>query len=92
MPDDSRSLPRRRVYLGEGLRFEVDARLAAEAVDMSAEGLGLAVDAPALELPAVGERVIVRHATSEAARAAVVRHVGRVRELPLLGLALVPDT
>jgi hypothetical protein len=92
MTADSRSLPRRRVYLGEGLRFELDGRLAAEAVDMSAEGLGLAVVAPAAELPGLGDRVIVRHAASEAARAAVVRHVGRVRALPLLGLSLVPDT
>jgi hypothetical protein len=92
MSDDSRSLPRRRVYLGEGLRFDLDARLAAEAVDMSADGLGLAVVTPGAALPAVGEPVIVRHAASEAARAAVVRHVGRVRALPLLGLSLVPDT
>ena len=59
---------------------------------MSAEGLGLAVVGEAPALPAVGERVLVRHIASEAARAAVVRHVGRVRSLPLLGLALVPDT
>ncbi|WP_028065523.1 hypothetical protein [Solirubrobacter soli] len=92
MFDDSRSLPRRRVYLGEGLRFELDGRLAAEAVDMSADGLGLALVEPAPDLPAVGDGVIVRHTASEAQRAAVVRHVGRVRGLPLLGLALVPDT
>jgi hypothetical protein len=89
---DSRSLHRRRVYLGEGLRFEVDGRLAAEAVDMSAEGLGLAVTDPAAGLPAVGEQVSVRHSASQAARAAIVRHIGRVRALPLLGLELVPDT
>lgn len=88
-----RSLHRRRVYLGEGLRFELathDAELAAEAVDMSAEGLGLAVLAGATELPDVGERVIVRR--PGASSAAQVRHVGRVRDLPLLGLALAPDT
>jgi hypothetical protein len=92
---DFRSLHRRRVYLGEGLRFELavrDTQLAAEAVDMSAEGLGLAVFAPAPELPAVGEVVAVHAPGTEAARAAVVRHVGRVRSLPLLGLSLVPDT
>jgi hypothetical protein len=92
MRDDSRSLPRRRVYLGEGLRFELDRRLVAEAVDMSADGLGLAVVAPGAELPTVDERVSVRHGASEAARAAIVRHVGRVRGLPLLGLELVGDT
>jgi hypothetical protein len=91
---DFRSLRRRRVYLGEGLRFELtvrDTKLAAEAVDMSAEGLGLAVlGAGASCLPEVGEQV--RVVAAEAARAAVVRHVARVRELPLLGLSLVPDT
>lgn len=92
MFDDSRSLPRRRVYLGEGLRFDLDGRLMAEAVDMSAEGLGLALVEPADELPAVDDAVIVRHASTEAVRAAHVRHVGRVRGLPLLGLALAPDT
>ena len=68
-----------------------DTRLAAEAVDMSADGLGLAVLAPAPELPAVGER---GHRALRGRRrgAAVVRHVGRVRSLPLLGLSLVPDT
>jgi hypothetical protein len=90
---DHRSLHRRRVYLGEGLRFELathDARLAAEAVDMSADGLGLAVLDGAAALPAVGERLLVgRGGCSGAAQ---VRHIGRVRDLPLLGLALVPDT
>ena len=92
---DFRSLARRRVYLGEGLRFELareDARLASEVVDMSAGGLGIAVLAPAPALPAVGERVTVHPTAHEAAHAAVVRHVGRVRDLPLLGLSLVPDT
>jgi hypothetical protein len=90
---DHRSLHRRRVYLGEGLRFELvtrDAQLAAEAVDMSADGLGLAVLEAAPRLPAVGEDLLVRRAGCESA--AQVRHVGRVRDLPLLGLALAPDT
>ena len=59
---------------------------------MSAVGLGVAVLAPAPALPAVGARVTVHPAAHEAAHAAVVRHVGRVRDLPLLGLSLVPDT
>jgi len=90
---DHRSLHRRRVYLGEGLRFELathNARLAAEAVDMSADGLGLAVTDGAFALPTVGEQLLVRRAGCEGT--ALVRHVGRVRDLPLLGLALVPDT
>jgi hypothetical protein len=90
---DHRSLHRRRVYLGEGLRFELatrDAAFAAEAVDMSADGLGLAVLDTAVALPAVGERLLVRRHGCEGA--ADVRHIGRVRDLPLLGLALAPDT
>jgi hypothetical protein len=90
---ESRSLPRRRVYLGEGIRFELathDAELAAEAVDMSAAGLGLAVLERATELPPVGARVTVcRPGARGAAR---VCHVSRVRDLPLLGLELAPDT
>ena len=48
MPEghEFRSLQRRRVYLGEGLRFEVlrrDQRLDAEAIDLTSEGLGLAI-------------------------------------------------
>ena len=98
MPEgnDFRSLQRRQVYLGEGLTFEVlrrDMRLDAEAVDLTAEGLGLAVTHGGV--PAVGERVGVRctgRGASNTALGAVVRHVGRVRDLPRIGLALVPDT
>ena len=46
MSSNSRSLSRRRVYLGEGLTFEIQAaewRLEAEAIDVTSEGLGLAV-------------------------------------------------
>ena len=59
---------------------------------LTSDGLGLAVLAPAPALPAVGERVTVHPTAHEAAHAAIVRHVGRVRDLPLLGLSLVPDT
>ena len=95
---DFRSLQRRRVYLGEGLRFELasaDTRYDAEAVDMTSEGLGLAVLDPAPSLPAPGTRVTVRatgRTAWEVAHPAIVRHVGRVRELPRVGLALAPDT
>jgi hypothetical protein len=96
MPEghDFRSLPRRRVYLGEGLTFEVlrrHMRLDAEAVDLTSEGLGLAVTHG--DAPAVGERVGVRctgRGASDTALRAVVRHIGRVRDLPRLGLALLP--
>jgi hypothetical protein len=85
---DARSLSRRRVYLGEGLRFDVVARgkrLTAEAVDLTCEGLGIVlVDAPAI--PGVGELIEV------GTQLAVVRHVSRLRGLPRLGLRLVPDT
>jgi hypothetical protein len=44
MPNDSRWSQRRCVYLGEGLTFEIlsgAARLEAEAIDVTSEGLGL---------------------------------------------------
>jgi hypothetical protein len=98
MPDDHdlRWQQRRRVYLGEGLTFEIrsqDARLEAEAIDLTPDGLGLAlVHAPVV--PAVGEVVSVRYTgrgASDAAQEAVVRHVGSVRTLPRIGVSLVPD-
>jgi GNAT superfamily N-acetyltransferase len=99
---DSRSVLRRRVYLGEGLRFEVvarDAWLVAEAIDVTAEGLGLAVIlATDVMMPAVGEVVAVRYTGrggSDTAQQAVVRHVGSLLTgrgaLPRIGLSLVPD-
>jgi hypothetical protein len=85
---DARSLSRRRVYLGEGLRFDVVARgtrLQAEAIDLTCEGLGIVLtDAPII--PGVGELIGV------GSQLAMVRHVGRLRGLPRLGLKLVPDT
>jgi hypothetical protein len=98
MPEghDFRSLQRRQVYLGEGLTFEVlrrDQRLDAEAIDLTSEGLGLAITRG--DAPAVGERVRVRsvgRGATDTALPADVRHVGRVRDLPRIGLALVPDT
>lgn len=101
---DSRSLRRRRVYLGEGLMFEIVSReawLEGEAIDLTPEGLGLAVVHATgdLVMPAVGEVVTVRYAgpgASDAPQEAVVRHVGSLRTgrgtLPRIGLSLVPDT
>ena len=99
---DARSLHRRRVYLGEALTFEVVARDAwfeAEAIDLTPEGLGLAVVfATDLAMPAVGEVVTVRltgRGASGATQHAVVRHVGSLRTgrgtLPRIGLSLVAD-
>lgn len=103
MPDNrgnSRSLPRRHIYLGEGLRFEVCARggwLAAEAVDLTSEGVGLALVNPPVLLPAVGEALTVRYTgrgASGVERQAIVRHVGALpsagRVVPRLGLSLTP--
>jgi hypothetical protein len=96
MLDDSRALQRRRVYLGEGLTFEIlsrSGRLEAEAIDLTPEGLGLAVVPPAV-MPAAGEVVTVRYTgrgASGVPQEAVVRHVGSVRTLPSIGLSLVPD-
>jgi hypothetical protein len=63
-PDNSRSLHRRRVYLGEGLTLQIeprDAWLEAEAIDLTHEGLGVAVLlATDVMMPAVGEVVAVR--------------------------------
>jgi ribosomal protein S18 acetylase RimI-like enzyme len=100
---DSRALERRRVYLGEGLSFELeseDAWLEAEAIDLTHGGIGLAVvhaDGD-LVLPAVGEAVTLRYAgrgASGLAQQAVVRHVGVLRTargiLPRVGVELVAD-
>ena len=92
MFDDCRSRPRRRVYLGEGLTFDIGAR--AEAVDLTCEGLGLAIVQPLAALPAVGDAVAVRYTgpgASGETQEAVVRHVGSVRGLPRVGLSLVHD-
>ena len=100
----SRSLQRRRIYLGEGLTFEIvsrDAWLEAEAIDVTPTGLGLAVVHATgdLVMPAVGEVVSVRYVgrgASNAPQEAVVRHVGALRTgrgtLPRVGVLLVPDT
>jgi hypothetical protein len=100
---NSRSLERRRVYLGEGLSFQIEsdtAWLEAEAIDLTHEGLGVAVVvATDVLLPAVGEVVTVRYTGrggSGDRQQAVVRHVGRLQTrrgtLPRLGLSLVADT
>ena len=61
----SRSLERRRVYLGEGLGFQIESETAwmeGEAIDLTHEGLGVAVTlATDVLLPAVGESVSVRY-------------------------------
>ena len=83
---DSRSLDRRRVYLGEGLTLEIEARdawLQAEAIDLTHEGLGVAVVlATDVMMPAVGEVVTVRYTgrgASDGRQQAVVRHVGSLQ-------------
>jgi hypothetical protein len=102
-PQDSRSLPRRRVYLGEGLMFEIESEAAwleAEAIDVTHDGLGVAVLlATDVTMPALGEVVTVRYTgrgASGARRQAVVRHVGSLQTgrgtLPRLGLSLLSDT
>jgi len=102
-PNTSRSLDRRRAYLGEGLTFEIEsdaAWLQAEAIDLTAEGLGLAVVlATDILMPAVGDVVTLRYSGRGSGRApqhAVVRHVGSLRTargvLPRLGVSLVADT
>jgi hypothetical protein len=102
-PHNSRSLDRRRVYLGEGLTLQIEARdawLQAEAIDLTHEGLGVAVVlATDVMMPAVGEVVTVRYTgrgASDARQRAVVRHVGTLQTargtLPRIGLSLVPET
>jgi GNAT superfamily N-acetyltransferase len=102
MPDDLRWCPRRRVYLGEGLTFEIlarDAVLDAEAIDLTADGVGLAVLDPVAPrmMPAAGDVVSVRYTGRGASgerQAGTVRHVGSLRTggrtLPRIGLSLVP--
>src|SRR5436190_15655635 len=98
-PTHSRSLVRRRVYIGEGLSFQIESETAwlqAEAIDLSDEGLGVAVVlATAVMMPAVGEAVTVRYAGRGASgdrQRAVVRHVGSRQTgrgtLPRIGLSL----
>ena len=64
-PNNSRSLERRRVYIGEGLSFQIESETAwleAEAIDLTHAGLGVAVVlATDVMLPAVGEVVTVRY-------------------------------
>jgi hypothetical protein len=63
-PNNARSLDRRRVYIGEGLSFQIESETAwleAEAIDLTHEGLGVAVVlATDVMLPPVGEVVTVR--------------------------------
>jgi hypothetical protein len=97
----SRRTRRRPVYLGEGLTFELRhgaAVLTTEAIDLTSEGLGLAVvEAPAM-LPGLGDGVRVRYSgpgASGACQDAVVRHTGALRSgrrvLPRIGLELVTE-
>jgi hypothetical protein len=101
---EARALQRRRVYLGEALTFEIRsgaARLDAEAIDLTLEGLGLAVVGPLEDgmMPQLGEVVAIRYTgpgASGVTQEAVVRHRGCLRTarrtLPCVGLSLVPDT
>ena len=102
-PNNSRSLDRRRVYIGEGLSFQIESETAwleAEAIDLTHEGLGVAVLlATDVIMPAVGEVVTVRYTGRGASgerQQAVVRHVGSLQTgrgtLPRIGLSLVADT
>src|SRR3954469_5161995 len=102
-PTNSRSLDRRRVYVGEGLSFQIESETAwleAEAIDLSHEGLGVAIVlATDITLPAIGEVVTVRYTGRGASgdrQRAVVRHVGSLQTgrgtLPRIGLSLVADT
>jgi hypothetical protein len=102
-PNTSRSLERRRVYLGEGLSFQIESETAwleAEAIDLTHEGLGVAVVlATDVTMPAPGEVVTVRYTgrgASGTRQQALVRHVGSLQTgrgtLPRIGLSLVPDT
>jgi GNAT superfamily N-acetyltransferase len=90
---DCRARPRRRVYLGEGLTFELAGRIAAEAIDLTSGGLGLLLR-PISEVPNVGDTVGVRYTgrgASGEAQAAIVRHIGSLRGRPRVGLSLVHD-
>jgi GNAT superfamily N-acetyltransferase len=90
---DCRTRPRRRVYLGEGLTFELAGRIEAEAIDLTSGGLGLVLR-PITEVPSVGETVRVRYTgrgASGDAQDAVVRHVGSLRGRPRVGVSLVHD-
>ncbi|MGZ6645678.1 MAG: PilZ domain-containing protein, partial [Solirubrobacteraceae bacterium] len=102
-PNNSRSLDRRRVYIGEGLSFQIESETAwleAEAIDLTHEGLGVAVLlAMDVTMPAVGEAVTVRYTGRGASgehQQAVVRHVGSLQTgrgtFPRIGLSLVADT
>src|SRR3954447_14500376 len=86
---DHRAHDRRRVYLGEGLTFEVRSRarrLLAEAVDLSPGGMGLVVSSGAVML-GIGE--VVTLCRGEVCVSAIVRRVGRLRGLPLIGVSFV---
>jgi len=98
---DSRAARRRPVYLGEGVRYELRhgaAVLATEAIDLTSEGVGLAVvEAPAA-MPGLGDVVSVRYSgpgASGACQDAIVRHTGALRSgrrvLPRIGLELVSE-
>jgi GNAT superfamily N-acetyltransferase len=90
---DCRSRPRRRIYLGEGLTFELAGRIEAEGIDLTSGGFGLLLR-PISEVPKVGDTVRVRYTgrgASGETQDAIVRHVGTLRGLPRVGLSLVHD-
>ncbi|MFO0676138.1 MAG: PilZ domain-containing protein [Polyangiaceae bacterium] len=96
----NREIERRRIYLGEGLTvrlraegFEVDA----EAVDLTPEGMGVAV-AEGAPLPVAGDELVVVHtgrATRGIEQRAIVTHVGEGtfagKKYARLGLCFVSE-
>jgi GNAT superfamily N-acetyltransferase len=98
---DARARRRRPVYLGEGLTYELRhgaAVLATEAIDLTSEGLGLAVVGAPVALPGLGDVVSLRYSgpgASGTCQDAIVRHTGALRSgrrvLPRIGLELVSE-
>ena len=79
-PSDRRELDRRMVYLGEGLTLDVvtkTARLAAEVVDLTPEGLGIVIH-DHQRVPDAGQDVTLEH-TGRAT--AGIKHLAEIRSV-----------